>query len=669
MKKRLLSLLSAGALMATMAASAALPVGAADFLVGDINGDGVVNTTDARLALQFAVGKIELTEEAWMAGDVNQDDELNTTDARMILQYAVGKLTEFPYEEWVDIFAEDYTRNSFTPGAEESGSTFAALEDVPDGAVEVQPDTKQFGRFVFTTADNAGLPFNVACYVGENGISALLPAGVDLTALKPSFTYYGDSVAMNGAAVVSEETAIDFSSPVVLTMKAQDGSTQDITVTVEALNTGLPSIAVTTSDYSDIVEKENYLPMSFYVGGGDSEMCPYAMESAPLLVPGTVKGRGNSSWLHDKKSYTIKLDKKSEVLGIEKSKNWALVANYEDKTLLRNHVASYIAETVGLEYVMKTRLVDLWLNGEFWGSYTLIEKIEIENTRVNITDYSDAVEALGGGDVVPEPNQVGYLMEFDAHVMEKNAGSENVIVLDPERWESYGWSRVGKAAYYNPETDETFFAVGPKWLTIKKPSTKNLNGEMVDYIYDKVQEAYRFLEDRNYDQFSRCADVDSFVKWYLIEEFMNNTDSSMHSSVYMTLDVGGKLKLGPVWDFDRSSGNCNYWNTENSPSSLYSSGAGWFRNLFRMPEARTLLKQEWQAFVEKTGTLDDTIYAMGEMVAESQKLNFERWDVLTTPIGANFKDIWQTGYSDYLYDLMDYLMNRRIAMHQFILRI
>ena len=236
-------------------------------------------------------------------------------------------------------------------------------------------------------------------------------------------------------------------------------------------------------------------------------------------------------------------------------------------------------------------------------------------------------------------------------------------------WESYGWSRIGKEAYYNPETDETFFAVGPKWLTIKKPSTKNLTPEMVDYIYDVVQEAYGYLEERDYTHFSQSADVESFVKWYIVEEFMNNTDASMHSSVYMTLDVGGKLKLGPVWDFDRSSGNCNYWNTSNNPADLYNSGAGWFRNLFKMSQARTMLKSEWQAFFDKIGDLDDTIYEMGEMIAESQKLNFTRWDVLLVPVGANFKDIWQTCYSDYLYELMDYVMDRRIAMNNFIRRI
>ena len=63
--------------------------------MGDMNYDGKVNTTDARMALQFAVEKLEITEDQWIVGDVNRDEVLNTTDARLILQYAVGKIDRF----------------------------------------------------------------------------------------------------------------------------------------------------------------------------------------------------------------------------------------------------------------------------------------------------------------------------------------------------------------------------------------------------------------------------------------------------------------------------------------------------------------------------------------------------------------------------------------------
>ena len=70
-----------------------------DVELGDINEDGKVDTTDARLALQHAVGKIQLTESQIFAGDVNTDNKVDTTDARLILQKAVGKIDKFPAEK------------------------------------------------------------------------------------------------------------------------------------------------------------------------------------------------------------------------------------------------------------------------------------------------------------------------------------------------------------------------------------------------------------------------------------------------------------------------------------------------------------------------------------------------------------------------------------------
>ncbi len=351
---------------------------------------------------------------------------------------------------------------------------------------------------------------------------------------------------------------------------------------------------------------------------------------------------------------------------MSKSKNWTLISNYEDKSLLRNYLAAYLSEMVaGAEYTMKARPVDLWLNGQYYGNYLLMEKIEIEGDRVDITDYKDALEANGGA--VPAADQVGYLLEFDSHVMEKDAGTDHVVSLDPNRWREYGWSRIGPA-YYNPETDETFFQIpiGGKWVTIKKPSTKNLTPEMVRYICDVVTSAANSLLSGNYRAIEERIDVRSFVKWYLIEEFMNNTDSSMHSSVYMTLDVGGKLKLGPVWDFDRSSGNCDYWNAEGSPDSLYSSGAGWFRPLFQTKQARDILREEWASFKAGIEDLDLLIEDWADMIYRSQELNFRIWPILEMDVGANSNEVVaaQT-FEAQIKWLKTFLADRTVRLDQF----
>ena len=77
-------------------ALSALPPDAYRFIRGDVDGDGWINTTDARLTLQFAVDKLSLSEKEQAFADVNGDGNVDTTDARLILQYAVGKIDSFP---------------------------------------------------------------------------------------------------------------------------------------------------------------------------------------------------------------------------------------------------------------------------------------------------------------------------------------------------------------------------------------------------------------------------------------------------------------------------------------------------------------------------------------------------------------------------------------------
>ena len=660
MKKRVLSLLLVVVMavaLVPMAPAAPLETAAADYYFkGDFDGDGEITTSDARMVLQACVGKYGddgdigvdfLLPYEFNAANVDGDTEVTTTDARLILQYVVGKIPNFPDPN-------AYTANTFSPVDKEAGSSFADLADVEENAPgEVTDSTKQFGLFALTAEANEGLPFNVACYVGKDQVSALLPAGVDVTALVPTFTYYGDTVTLNGQPVVSDVTALDLTAPVTLTLTARDGSTKKMKLVVETLNTGLPSMAVTMEDFSgaDGIEKETYSNATFYLGGGDPDKCDYAAAES-VLIAGAIKGRGNSSWLLDeKKSYTVKLNEKAQLLDLSESKDWAIVANYEDRSLLRNVIAGYYAEASGIPYVMKIRPVDMWIDGQYWGTYNLTEKIEIEKDRVNITDIkkpdNEAFEDLAA-------DKVGYLLEFDAHVTEKNAGGklENVQSFNPEDvWKDWGWGRWEYTytdvyddnqektgiVYYNPETDETFFRVpyNGKWATIKNPSTENLehNPAMREYIFQKVMELDCALRarNRNPERVSQLLDLKSFAQWVIVEELMDNTDASFHSSVYMSIDVGGKFVFGPLWDFDRSSGNCSYWH--NSVGSLI--GSNWGRYAFETEDGRAALQEAWMEFKQNTAKWEQAFDDYAKLIEDSSKANFERWEILGKEILYN----------------------------------
>ena len=689
--------------------------------VGDPSGDDEINSTDARIALQVSVQKIVLSEAALHAADVDGSGAVDSTDARWILQYAVKKVDSFPAaggntpstteptgtvttttpvtttttaetpvatttttqptetttttapvtvptQTTTTIATTTTTTTTTTTMAatttttqpentllpwERGGTPFVAADEVRDSDRAV--NSGLFGQFLLCTEDNAELPYNVACYVSPTykTVTALLPAGVDTSALIARFTYNGEKVTLGGREIHSGDT-LDFRQPFVLTLHANDGSTIDMIVKVETLNTGLPSFCLTTSDYQPITEKELYVTASFYIGGGNAAVCPYVTGES-MMITGQAKGRGNTSWGQPKKGYTLKFDQKTALLDMPKSKDWTLIANYEDKSLLRNVTAEYLAEEAGIEYIMKVRPVDLWYNGVYWGTYNLTEKVEIEKTRVDITKY----EVVDG--VTPAVGQAGFLMEFDSHVNE----------VSNKRREQ--WTRPLGAdypMYYDPETDELFFQIdiGGKWLTIKKPDyIKYLinDVEQLRYIYDYVTAAVAALKSEDYARISQYIDVRSFVKWYVVEEFMNNADSSMHSSVYMTLDVGGKLKLGPVWDFDRSSGNCDYWNTQGNPD-LYYSGAGWFHLIFRTSEGRQILKEEWAAFYQKIGNLSAKIDEWAAMLEKSQKLNFHVWDILDRKVGSNPDAVVQANtYEKQVTLLKEYLTDRRSRLNEF----
>ncbi len=635
MKKKLCWLLTAAMVLTMFLPLTAAGVSAAR-LWGDVDGSGTVDSTDARLILQYYAKKIGSSELDLELADVDASGSVDSTDARLILQYYAKKIDGFTVGTEVI--------EAISPMAAEAGGSFAALEDI---AAQPVNEVNGFGYFALTTELNEGLPFNVACCVSDNAITAVVPAGLDLSAIIPTFSFTGTEVYAGSTLVASGVTALDLTDSVTLTAKTDSGS-HDVTVTVQPLDTGLPSMAVTLENYAgaDSIDHDIYSKATFYLGGGDPTVCDYAAET-PQLVTGTIKGRGNSSWLlDDKKSYTVKLDEKAKLLDLSNSRNWALVANFEDKSLLRNVIAEYFAEAAGIPYVMHHRPVDMWIDGQYWGTYNLAEKIEIEGERVDITDI-EIPEGQEKSD--QKADEVGYLLEFDAHVMEANAGGRNVTVLDQNQWESYGWTRYeytytsassgnekSGVVYYNPATDETFFQLAHcngKWATIKKPSTKDLTDEMRHYIYSKVMYLDSALNNyqNNPEKALSLIDVDSFVSWVLVEDLMDNTDASFHSSVYMSVDAGGKFVMGPAWDFDRSAGNCEYWN--NSAGSL--SNTAWFKYILGTEAGRLAYKAAWQRFEENAGDWSAYLNEYADKLTPSATYNFERWQILDKQIYPN----------------------------------
>lgn len=140
----------------------------------------------------------------------------------------------------------------------------------------------------------------------------------------------------------------------------------------------LPDVArirIETQERHPIVDKENYIPASFQLQGPTGE---------PLgdAVPMKIRGRGNTTWDMPKKPYLLKFDDKIGVLGMAANKKWVLLANYSDKSLLRNALAFCTARLLGLVDTPQDRFVELTLNGDDLGVYQVTNKAYEVRDRV-----------------------------------------------------------------------------------------------------------------------------------------------------------------------------------------------------------------------------------------------------------------------------------------------
>ncbi len=543
------------------------------------------------LALLFCVGCTESTVGPGQDGETRPGTEENGT--------VTDRESEAETEPGADPVVPP-AANSFLPTSAKAGRAFLDPAEIAESGA-----AHGMRKFYFPTQLNPGLPFSVACHISDGEISAMLPAGTDLRGLIPVFE--GAELMVGGKAVRSGTDAIDLASPVNALVTDAAGKTFQVVLRVETLATGLPSVAVTVDGFGSIRSKEEYVSGTFYVGGGSKAVCPYAAEE-PTSVGASFKGRGNTSWGFEKKGYTVKLDEKTDVLGLGKSKNYTLISNYQDKSLMRNEIAAYLSERLGL-VTMKTRSVDLWLNGAYHGCYMVIEKVEIEKGRVDIPEDTDL-----------PPEELGYLMEWDGHVSEVSGEQKN------------RWQRIGDTVY-DPVAD-TYFMTSPGYLVIHKPSPEKMTEAHIAYITSLIKEADAAINARDAERIAKMLDLRSFAAWYLVEDLMKNMDARFWSSCYMYADGDGVLHMGPVWGFDMSLGNANYGGCD-TPDGAYIEDCTWYRKLLKVPEFCAELSSLLSENREFLDAVPDYMDGYADMLERAQEMNFSRWKILDRAVGAN----------------------------------
>lgn len=296
-------------------------------------------------------------------------------------------------------------------------------------------------------------------------------------------------------------------------------------------STGLPVVSLFTPNGVDITSKDYYLEslMSFVNTDG----------SETFADSTNLKGRGNSTWGCPKKPYAIKFDKKKSLLNLPEDKSWVLLANYYDATLLRNNLAYYIGEEMcNFGWTPHLQQVDLMLNGQYKGIYQLGEKVKISKKRVNVGDD-------------------GFLLEIDARALN--------------------------------EDDARFFTIDhiEQPVNIKDPEVE-YDDENYTFIKNYVISAETALYSSDFldeeEGYKKYLDIESFVEWYLVNEISKNADAcALYSSCYMNLKRGGKLKMGPLWDFDLAFGDYPWADWANKTEGFALKNHGWYCRLFEDP--------------------------------------------------------------------------------------
>lgn len=329
-----------------------------------------------------------------------------------------------------------------------------------------------------------------------------------------------------------------------------------------------------------------------------------------------IEVRGQTSQMFPKKQYGFEFqdesgnDKDVSIFQLPAESDWVLNGPYSDKTLMRNYLAFEFSNRIG-RYASRTKFVEVFLNTNgdktikaqhYVGVYLLIEKIKRGKERI-------AIQSLKPTHNKPPEITGGYIVKIDK--MDRN--------------ETFFYTRLGTHfAHVHPKGREMSY--------LQRTWIQNYMSE-----FETVLNGPNFKDPKH--GYTKYIDIDSFIDHFIINELFKNTDG-FRLSTYMYKDRGGKLTMGPVWDFNLSMGNTVFHNGWETDSWLiYTNPVPfWWNRLLSDENFKQRLVKKWKtlrknelATSEILGEIDKT----AEYLSKAQKRNFQRWRVLGRSLFAN----------------------------------
>lgn len=367
--------------------------------------------------------------------------------------------------------------------------------------------------------------------------------------------------------------------------------------------TKLPTVVIHTENSEDVVSRDYYLKGIVSIISEDGRN----IYTDSL----NVRGRGNASWSFPKKPYRMKLYTKTSLLDFPAVRTkWTLINNYGDKTLMRNLLAFDLSERLEMLYTPAGKPVDVFLNGEYKGTYQLCDQVEVSTGRVE-------VEKMKTNDVTLPNLSGGYLIEMDAYADQEIS------------WFTSARNRIP--------------------VTIKFPKKDEIVPEQRNYIESYFNQMEAAVYSLGYTNpatgYRKYLDIPSFLRHFLVGEISGNTDT--YWSTYMYKKRNDDLfYFGPVWDFDLAYENDNRTYPINNKSNwIYLSGssangvANLVNRLMTDPALVNQLKSVYAHYrdngIISQETLVDVVNNYALEMDKSQSLNFMRWDILNSYVHQN----------------------------------
>ncbi|MDJ1478914.1 CotH kinase family protein [Cytophagaceae bacterium YF14B1] len=353
-----------------------------------------------------------------------------------------------------------------------------------------------------------------------------------------------------------------------------------------------------------------------------------------------IEIRGSSSQMYPKKSYgfetrdTSDTDKNQDVslLGLPAENDWILYAPYSDKSMLRDVIAYHLSQRMGW-YASRFRYCELVIDGEYKGVYILLEKIKRNTNRVNISKLKSTDNT---GDNVTG----GYILKIDKAT--GTVGGSFDSQYQPNLPSDTNQARKITFLYEYPQKHNP-------------PKDDDITQEQEQYIQGFINAFESSLKsslfaDSTRGGYRKYINTASFIDYFLLTETVFNVDGYRISTfMYKNKDSkGGLLNMGPVWDYNISQGNADYYNGNRTDQWAYQMNASfpgdyslvpfWWERLLEDTRYRDEAKCRWMTLRKEafhTDSLMHFIDSLATMLQEPQNRNYQKWPILKEYVWPN----------------------------------